>query len=407
MRYCRRTLEAAIQEASATFPVVLVTGPRQSGKTTVLRHLASGEERGYVTLDELGPRRLAREDPALFFQEYPPPVLVDEIQHAPELLRQVKVLVDREPSRCGTVWMTGSQHFPLMQGVSESLAGRVAILRLLGLSGAEEAGVGAEAAPFRPDRIGGDVEPWTLGPLFDRIVRGSLPRLSHPDAPRTSMFWSSYLQTYVERDVRALTEVRRLPEFERFLRLVAARTAQLINYSDLARDAGIAVSTAREWLALLEAGFQVLLLRPYHANLAKREVKTPKLYVLDTGLVASLAGWTSGDVARRGAMAGPLFETWVVGEVVRSWWHRGLDAPIWFWRTRHGVEVDLLIEQEGQLFPVEIKLAAEPGRRALRGIDRLRAAGGERIGPGAVVCLVGKDYPIDRLTRAVNAASIV
>ncbi len=400
--YTKRTLERSVLEASRTFPVVLVTGPRQVGKTTMLRHLAS--DRTYVTLDDLGPRELARSDPGLFFQRYPPPVLVDEVQQAPGLLDQVKVLVDRDPGARGAFWLTGSQHFALMRGVSESLAGRVCVLRMLGFSVAEEAGRGAGVLPFRPDRIV-DAPSITVSDVFTRIVRGAYPRLAQPDAPARDLWYGSYVQTYVERDVRAMLDVARLQAFETFLRVAAARVGQLINLADMARDIGVAPSTVQQWLAVMEATFQILLLRPYHTNRTSRETKTPKLYFLDTGLAAWLGRWSSAETAAAGAMAGALLENHVVAEVAKSWWHRGREAPLWFWRTKDGAEVDLIVEDDGLLYPVEVKLASRPDRRALTGIGRLRATG-VAVGPGCVACLADSRWPIDGYVEAMNVASI-
>ncbi len=405
--YLTRTLESHILRLSGSFPAVLITGPRQVGKTTLLRHLAEDSEasRRYVSLDEFAARSLAVEDPDLFLQRFPAPLILDEIQHAPGLLARLKFVVDQAATH-GLYWITGSQHLPLMRGVSESLAGRIGITALMGLSLAEERGLAPSALPFRPDRpVPRHPPTLPLLPLFERIVRGSYPRFAQPNPPPLQTFYDSYVQTYIERDVLLLLHVADLAAFRRFLRLCAARTGQLLNLSDLARDTGIAVSTASEWLHLLEATAQVYLLRPYLENLSKRQIKAPKMYFCDTGLACFLAGWRTAETAASGAMAGALMETHVVSEVLRSWRHRGLEPPLWFWRTKDGQEVDLLLAEDGVLFPVEVKLTASPGAADLRGFRAL-ARSGATVGPGAVVCLAPEPFPLDRDVEAIPVGSL-
>jgi hypothetical protein len=332
-------------------------------------------------------------------------LILDEIQHAPSLLARLKPVVDQAGSS-GLYWITGSQHLPLMKDVSESLAGRVGIATLMGLSLAEERGQPPSALPFRPDRLATPAPAaLSLLPLFERIVRGSYPRFTQPEPPPLQAFYDAYVQTYVERDVLSLLRVADLSAFRRFLRLCAARTAQLLNLSDLARDTGISVSTASEWLRLLEATAQVFLLHPYFENLSKRQIKTPKLYFCDTGLACFLAGWRTAETAASGAMAGALLETHVVSEVLRSWRHRGQEPPLWFWRTKDGQEVDLLLAEDGLLFPIEVKLTASPDAGDLRGVRSL-ARSGVSLGPGAVVCLTPEPFPLDRTMEALPASSL-
>ena len=406
--YLRRTLENYLSHLSATFPVVLVTGPRQIGKTTLVKHLGEAENppRQYVSLDEYGPRSLAVDDPDLFLQRYPAPLTIDEIQHAPALLDRLKLQVDRS-GRMGDYWLTGSQHFPLMRAVSESLAGRIAVVALLGFSQAEEHELAFRELPFRPDRPveSSDVVEFDLLSVFERIVRGGFPRLVHSNAPPLQPYHGSYVQTYIERDVRSILNIADLAAFRRFLRVAAARTGQMINYSDMARDAGVAVSTAREWLHLLEATFQVHLLRPYYENITKRQIKTPKLYFTDTGLVCYLTGWRTAETAASGAMAGALFETYIVSELLKSWWHRGLEAPLWYYRTKDRAEVDVLVAEDGLLFPLEIKLTARPSRKDLSGILALERAGGS-VGEGAVICLTRERFPLRETVDAVPVGSV-
>jgi hypothetical protein len=402
--YIPRHIEPAVRELSRTFPVVLVTGARQVGKTTLVRHLGEeGTSRAYVSMDEFGARTAAQEDPALLLQRYPAPAIIDEIQHAPELLGGIKTIVD-SVGEMGMYWITGSQVFPMMKAASESLAGRVGILDLMGLSSAEQSGLDLSPAPFRPDRA--SPAPFLdVTRIFERIVRGSMPRLSHAAPPSLESFWGSYVQTYIERDVRSLQSISDLATFQRFVRVAAARVGQMINYSDIARDVGIAVSTAKDWIHLLEATHQVYLLRPYYENIGKRQIKTPKLYFTDTGLVCHLTGWKTARTASSGAMAGALFENHVVVEVMKSYRNRGLDAPLWYYRDKEKHEVDLLIAEDGLLFPIEVKVTASPTKRDLRGISALGRTRA-RLGMGALVCLAERIVPLVEGVDVVPVSSI-
>jgi predicted AAA+ superfamily ATPase len=408
MVYLPRALEDRVLDASEQFPVLLLTGPRQVGKTTLLRHLCS-PERHYVTLDDPGRRALANEDPALFLQRFPPPVLIDEIQYAPDLLPHIKMEVDASRSP-GAFWLTGSQQFHAMQGITESLAGRVALIRLLGLSAREADRRPSRVEPFLPtpeileDRL--ETRATTdLQAVFRRIWTGSFPALVAGPVEDRDLFYGSYLQTYVARDVRDLAEVSNQQAFLRFLRAAAARTGQLLNLSDLARDVDVSVPTAKRWLSILEASFVVHLLRPYHGNVGKRLVKTPKLYFLDTGLCAHLTDWSTAETLASGAMAGPILETWVVAEVLKSHWHRLRTPHVYFYRDRDGREIDLLLEKDGALYPVEIKLAATPRREWVRTFAALEGLG-PRTGAGAVVCLTPESLPLSREITAVPVGAL-
>lgn len=409
MPYLPRTLGKIVAEASRQFPIVMLTGPRQVGKTTLLKSLCDAVDeslRQYVTLDNPLLLALARDDPALFLQRFPPPVLIDEIQYAPGLLPLIKEFVDANGGR-GLYWLTGSQPFHLMQDVSESLAGRVAVMHLQGLSLSESLGRGERSAPFTPSG-GTDVQP-SLGAsisslqwLFTHIWRGSFPALSQPDAPDRDLFYGSYLQTYLQRDVRDLAQVGDLTTFTRFLRSAAARTAQLLNLADLARDVGVAPNTARHWLSVLQASGLVWLLEPYHTNLSKRLVKTPKLYFLDTGLAAYLTEWSTPATLEAGAMSGPIFETWVIGEMLKSWWHNGKQAPFYYYRDKDQKEIDVLIVRDGCLHPVEIKKTAQPGKDAVRHFTALKKLG-LPLAQGGVICLAPERLPIIAGADAIPA----
>ncbi len=404
--YLTRTLEEILRESSATFPAVLVTGPRQVGKSTLLEHCARAG-RSVVSLDHPAVRAKAKADPELFFQAHPPPLLIDEIQYAPELFPFIKMLADRTKMP-GMFWMTGSQQFSMMKDVSESLAGRVAILDLLGLSQSEIAGE-ADAGTFldsllddSPRRHGRTVE---LRGLYRAIFRGSFPALHEKPATKTAVFYSSYVKTYIERDIRSLLDISQESSFLKFLGIVAARTGQTINYSDMSRDLGLSPNTVKAWLSLLESSRLVYMLRPYYSNLTSRVVKTPKMYFTDTGLCSYLTGWTSPETLEAGAMNGAMLETHVVMEIVKSFWHRGLEAPIYFYRDKEKNEIDVVIEANGFLHPVEIKKTANP---SLKDIRHFRMLDNSRLkrGRGAVICLASERLPLTRDVSVMNVGDI-
>jgi len=375
--------------------VVLVTGARQVGKTTVLQRMREAG-RTYLTLDDPRLLTLAKGDPALFLQRFRPPVLIDEIQYAPELLPYIKMEADAV-RRPGLFWITGSQQFHLMKGVSESMAGRVAVLRLLGLSWRERIGR-ADAGPFLPDPAqvaerAADGGKLPLGKLYRLIWRGSFPAIaSNPGADR-DLFYGSYLQTYLQRDVRDLAKVGDEQAFLRFLKASAARSGQMLNLADLARDADVAPNTAKTWLSILEASGLVWLLPPWHSNLTKRLVKTPKLYFLDTGLCAYLTEWSTPETLEAGAMSGPILETWIVAELLKSYLHHGLVPPFYYYRDKDKKEIDLLMVRDNTIYPLECKKTASPGKSDARRLVSLENLGAP-VGPGGIVCLAADIIPL-------------
>lgn len=393
-----------VTRVSRAFPVLLVTGPRQAGKTTLLRQCAD-PSRAYVTLDDANERSLATSDPMLFLQRHAGPILIDEVQYAPALFPALKLVADRSEAN-GQVWLTGSQRFDLMRGLSESLAGRIGILELAGLSQAELAGRATNGRHFVPSEAWiALARRWAPGPqgvraVFEAIWRGGLPRIAlDPEVPR-DVFYASYVQTYLQRDVRAMTGVADEVAFFRFLRASAARTGQLLNYRDLARDVDVDPKTAKSWMSVLISTGLVHLMPPWHGNVTSRLVKTPKLYFLETGLAAYLTRWSTALSLEAGAMSGAILETYVVAEILKSYQNEGLSAPLYFYRDRDGREVDLLIECDDTLFPVEIKKTAAPSTRTIGPFDSLRRLG-RTIGPGAVLCLCESDVPLSREVVAI------
>ena len=403
--YRRREAEATLLSLMGQFKVVLVTGARQVGKTTMLQHVLPEDFR-YVTLDDPRAGVLAREDPVLFFDANRLPVAVDEVQRVPELFQQVKFLVDQSPE-VGRVVLTGSQTFHLMQGVSESLAGRVAILEMTGMSLRELTGCGGRG-PYVPSEVGDDgrcESPENLD-LWATIHRGSMPRLMDPSASWDA-FYTGYVRTYLERDVRDLITVKDEASFYHFLVACAARTGRLVNHSALARDAGVDTKTAQSWLSVLQASGVVRLLRPFWSNATKRLTKTPKLYFTDTGLACHLLGWSSPETLRRGAMAGHVFETFVVGEIIKSYLNAGGDARnVHFYRDARQREIDLIIQEGRVLHPVEIKTSATVTREAVAGFSVLADVGDYDVGAGAVICQTREPYPVTDTVKAVPVWSI-
>ncbi len=402
--YVYRTITDALRRTSKQFPVLLITGPRQVGKTTCLRHAARAS-RTYVSLDDPTARELAITEPKLFLQRFPAPLLIDEIQYAPQLLPLIKLAVDAGAAK-GDYWLTGSQQFHLMEGVSESLAGRVGVLQLLGFSSREIDNRGAEVKPFLPARTeSGKSQPIDLMKLYQRIWRGCLPAIALDRKMDRDLFYGSYVQTYLQRDVKSLVNVGDEMAFMKFLRATAARTAQLLNVAALARDADIAPNTAKKWLSVLQTSGLVYLLEPYFTNVSKRMVKAPKLYFLDTGLAAYLTQWSSPETLEAGAANGAFFETWAINEIIKSYWHNGKTAPIYFYRDADQREIDLLIIQDGQVFPVEIKKSSSTNKSDIRQFASLKKLN-MPTGPGAVICLTDSTMPITENLNAINIGLI-
>ena len=387
--YFKRHAGETIHKLSKMFGAVLVTGARQVGKTTLLQEVAG--DIGYVSLDDRIQLVGAVEESGTFFKDNPPPVFVDEVQHAPALFPQIKLLLDKDKKK-GQFYLSGSQQFEMMKNVSESLAGRLGILNLPGLSLREMYGV-SFCKPFLPtneyfaDRQNEKADvPYAA--IWNAIHRGSFPELcANPDYDWQA-FFAAYVRTYIERDVRALAQVGDEVKFTQFLTTAASRTGQLLNLASLARDVGISQPTAERWLSILASSNLVYLLKPYHNNITKRTVKTPKLYFMDTGLAAYLTRWNTPEVLKNGAMAGAFFETFILNEIIKSYRNAGiLDLPLYFYRDRDGSEIDLLIEDGGVLYPIEIKKHADPKKTDVEKFTLLDKIPTVKRGPGGVVCL--------------------
>lgn len=390
--YINRHAENTVQELARMFGAVLVAGTRQAGKTTMLEKLTGGMN--YATLDDPILRASAEEESGTFFKDNPPPVFVDEIQKAPALFEQIKIFLDRERKK-GQFFMCGSQQFKMMKGVSESLAGRIGLVTLLGFSLRESHGIAFDV-PFLPtEEYFSQRKLHTTNISYDEvwntIHRGSMPELHDNPDFNWQMFYGAYVRTYIDRDVRELSEIGDTVKFTKFMVATAASTGQLLNLSSLARDVGVSQPTAERWLSILVASNLVYLLQPYSNNITKRAIKTPKLYFLDTGLAAYLTKWNTPDVLKNGAMAGAFFESFVISEIVKSYYNKGiLELPLYFYRDKDMNEIDLLIEENGILYPIEMKKHADPQKKDMEAFDLLDKIPGVKRGPGGVVCLYDK-----------------
>ncbi len=388
MAFIKRDMAGKILELSKEYACLLVTGPRQVGKTTLLRELME-PRRNYVTLDDLEERRLAKEDPALFLQLHDLPLFIDEVQYAPQLFSYIKIAIDNG-APAGSFWLTGSQAFRMMELAQESLAGRTAILHMPSLSQHEIYGTG-ENVPFSLDLPSLKARrergaPVTLEGIYQRIWQGSLPGHVSGKYSDRSVFYSSYLQTYIDRDVSELVAVTDKLLFQDFIRAAACRAGQMLNVHDIAQDVGVSDDTARRWLQVLEKSDIIFYLRPYSNNLLKRTVKTPKMYFFDTGLVAYLTRYSSPEILQNGAINGAILENYVVGEILKSYQNAAQDCLLWYYRDKSSHEIDLVMEGDGQLHPLEIKRSVNPGSE-LVGTFSILDKGAVPRGTGAVLCM--------------------
>ena len=394
----KRTIEQKIHQVSATFPVVLITGPRQTGKTTVLRQCIQSENinRRYVSLDDMQLRSLAQTDPQLFLATYKPPILIDEVQYAPQLFPYIKIIAD-EQNRSGLFWLTGSQQFSMMQNVTESLAGRVGILRLFGLS-QSEINDHPETKPFLPinadPTLNDDNSAADILTLYSHILRGSYPALyANPDTD-TGIFYSSYIQTYIERDIQTIINISDKRSFTEVLRVLAARTGQMLNCNDIAKEVGISSNTVKKWISILESSGIIYLLPSWSKNVGQRAVKTPKLYFTDTGLCCRLTGWQTPESLSEGIMNGAILETYVITEILKSFTSNGIEPNLYYYRDKDKKEIDLIIEHDGMIYPIEIKRSAAPNLSMTKHFSVFNDL--SNVSNGAVICLYPNILPLSR-----------
>jgi len=388
VEYIGRDLEAKIIELLEDYSCILITGPRQVGKTTVLKRLMT-EDREYVSLDDLEERKLAKTDPAMFLQIHSLPIFIDEVQYAPELFSYIKIAIDNG-APASSFWLTGSQAFKLMELAQESLAGRVAILHMPSLSQHELYGTGENEVflldlPKLKERKAKRKEA-AVSEIFERIWKGSLPGHRSGKYKDREVFYSSYVQTYIDRDVsEVISGVDKLL-FRDFIRSAACRIGQVLNVHDIAGDVGISDDTAKRWLQVLEKSDVIFFLRPYANNLLKRTIKTPKLYFFDTGLVAYLTKYSSPEILEAGAINGAILENYVVSEIRKTYQNNARDCLLWYYRDKDSQEIDMVIEQDGVLHPIEIKKSVKPESKMISAFGVLDKGSVPR-GKGAILCM--------------------
>ena len=391
-----RTLSKVIERTSKGFRVILLNGQRQVGKSTLLKNMSEKSKHNYVSLDNMKFRLLAKTDPELFIQQNPPPVIIDEVQYAPELFPYIKLYVDQYRDMKGSFWLTGSQKYKLMQDVKESLAGRIAILDLMGLSCYEKIKDPFLSKPFLPsyDKIK-NKKFLTIQQVYKLIWEGQLPEPVVDKNIDKEQYYGSYIQSYIERDVRDFYNVEKPIQFFNFVSVVAAQTGKLLNYTSLARDVGIDTKTAQTWMGILERSGLVYLLHPYSPNITSRIIKTPKMYFLDTGLCSYLTRWTTPESLMSGAMDGAIFETYVVGEILKTYLHNGKEPAMYLYRDTNQNEIDIIIEENGILYPIEIKKTANPQASDYKHFNQIVKLN-KKVGLGAIICLQAERIALNR-----------
>jgi len=404
-KYLERTLTPDIPRASRNFKALLITGPRQVGKTTLLKHIAE-KNRKIADLSNEADRDLAQKDPKGFLDIYSPPLFIDEIQYAPGLFSYIRMLVDKSLKN-GQIWMTGSQQFELMENVSDSLAGRIAIIELQGLSIYERNSIGLSQKPFLPAaRPAMQLKHKNTKNTFKIIWQGAFPEVINKNEKDRRYFYDSYIKTYIERDLRKIINVHDESTFRTFIKVAAARTSMELNMNDIAKDVGVAPNTIKNWMSILRTSGLIFLLHPFSRNVTKRLTKTPKLFFLDTGLAAHLAGWTTPESLEAGISAGAFFETFVIGEILKSYWHNGESPEVYFYRDSDGKEIDLLIFQNNNYYPVEIKKHSTPKLNDIAAFSTFGKIPGINLGYGCEICLVPDLQPLSPKASAMSIWSI-
>lgn len=403
--YYTRHIEKKIVEIKDMFKVILITGPRQVGKTTTLKHLFK-ETYHYVTLDDITELSIAKDDPKLFFINHPLPLIIDEVQLAPGLFHEIKRLVDSS-DQYGQIILTGSQTFHLMDRVTETLAGRIGILEFHGLSLREIRNESFDF-PFIPSNSFFEMSRNRFSnDIWEVIHKGSMPELYNKENIDWQLYYASYVRTYIERDVRSLLNVKNLDTFAKFITCVAARTGTVINYSNISQEIGVDIKTVQSWMKVLESSGIIILIQPFSNHALKRVIESPMLYFMDTGLVCYLLKWTTKDTLQNGAMSGPILETFAVSEIIKSFRNKGIsNLPIYFYRDKDMKEIDVIIVNDDKLFPIEIKKTMNPKKSMVKSFSVLRKALGFTIEHEMILCLIESKTWIETNTIAYPIALI-
>ena len=403
MVYIKRHLASVIERTKKTFPSILVTGARQVGKSTLLKETV-GKESDYFSLDDFHTLNSIKKDPMGFLKDHRPQLIIDEVQYAPDVFRAIKLEIDKDRQN-GLYYMTGSQAFRLMNGVSESLAGRVAIHELYGLSNREIENDDFNE-PFLPTKEYYEKRNTKIkldySKLWKRIHNGSMPEVVSNPNINWKDFYSAYFNAYIERDVRDLSQVGDKLAFMQFVTALASRTGELLNIASLSRDLGVSQPTIKKWISILETSHIIYLMQPFSLNVKTRIIKMPKVYFFDTGLVCYLCKWNSPEVLRDGAQAGNIFETYVVNEVVKSYSNAGQDSGMYFYRDTNSKEIDLIFWQDGTLYPIEIKKTATPKLSDINHFKILKTAfPNMKIGEGGLICTYERLMSLDENNKII------